>query len=162
KALGATAIATCGPQNVEFVRSLGADRVIDYTREEFTHVADRFDTVFDAVAKSSFTSCGQILKPGGVYVSTLPSPSVIFSGPVQAVAGLFRPAKKGKFIFVNTVGADLEFLGQLADSGRLRSTVSRTFSLARAAEAQQASQEGHTRGKSSSRSDLLIRSRQSI
>jgi NADPH:quinone reductase-like Zn-dependent oxidoreductase len=147
KALGATSSATCGPANVEFVRSLGADRVIDYSREDFIHGADRYDTVFDAVAMSTFGVCRQVLKPGGTYVSTLPSPSVFLWGPLQGVASLLGPAKQAKFIVVKTVGADLEFLGQLADSGRLRPALSRTFPLELACEAQRASQEGHTRGK---------------
>jgi NADPH:quinone reductase-like Zn-dependent oxidoreductase len=147
KALGATAVATCGPANVEFVRSLEADRVIDYSREEFSRGADLYDNVFDAVAMSTFAACRQVLKPAGVYVSTLPTPSVFFWGPVQGVAGCFGPAKQAKFIVVKSAGTDLEYLGQLADSGRLRPTVSRTFSLDRARDAHQASQEGHTRGK---------------
>ena len=102
KVLGATAVATCGPANVEFVRSLGADRVIDYSREDFTRGAERYDTVFDAVAMSSFEACRQILKPGGIYVSTLPSPSVFLWGPLQKVAGWFGPAKQAKFIVVRS------------------------------------------------------------
>jgi len=147
KVLGANAIATCGPANVEFVRSLGADRVIDYSREDFTRGPERFDTVFDAIAMSSFGACRQILKPGGTYVSTLPSPSIFLWGPLQKVAGWIGPAKQAKFIWVRTVGADLAFFGQLADQGRLRPALSRTFPLELAREAHQASQEGHTRGK---------------
>jgi len=147
KVLGATAVATCGPTNVEFVRSLGADRVIDYSREDFTRGSERYDTVFDAVAKSSFGACRRILKPGGVYVSTLPSPSVFLWGPLQKAAGWFGPAKQAQFIWVRAVGADLAFLGQLAEQGRLRPTISRAFPLELAREAHQASQEGHTRGK---------------
>jgi len=147
KALGAATSATCGPANVEFVRSLGADRVIDYSREDFTRGAERYDTVFDAVAMSSFGACRQILKPGGIYVSTLPSPSVLLWGTMQGIAGWFGPAKQAKFIVLKTVGTDLEFLGKLADSGQLRPTVSRTFPLERASAAHQASQEGRTRGK---------------
>jgi NADPH:quinone reductase-like Zn-dependent oxidoreductase len=147
KAFGAAAVATCGPANVEFVRSLGADRVIDYSREDFTREADLYDIVFDAVAMSSFGACRPILKPGGVYVSTLPSPSVFFWGPIQGIAGYFAPAKQAKFIFVKAVGSDLDYLGELADAGRLRPSISRTFPLKRAGDAQEASQEGHTRGK---------------
>ncbi len=147
KALGATAVATCGPANVEFVRSLGSDRVIDYSREDFTFGAERYDTVFDAVAKSSFSACRQVLKPGGIYVTTLPEPSVFLWGPLQKAAGWLGPAKQASFMWVRPAGSDLAFLGQLADQGRIRPTVSRTFPLERAGEAQQASQDGHTRGK---------------
>jgi NADPH:quinone reductase-like Zn-dependent oxidoreductase len=147
KALGTTVVATCGPANVEFVTSLGADRVIDYSREDFTLGADRYDTVFDAVAMSSFAACRQILEPRGVYVSTLPSPSILLWGPLQGVAGCLGPAKQAKFIVVKTVAADLQYLGELADSGRLRPTLSRAFPLELAREAHQLGQEGHTRGK---------------
>jgi NADPH:quinone reductase-like Zn-dependent oxidoreductase len=147
KAQGATVVATCGPVNVDFVRSLGADRVIDYSQEDFTRGGDRYNCVFDAVAMSSFEACQQILKPGGTYVTTLPSADVFLRGPIQVLASLFGPAKQPKFIFVKNSGADLEFLGRLADSGRLRPTVSRTFPLERASEAQETSQAGHTRGK---------------
>ena len=77
----------------------------------------------------------------------MPSPSIFFWGPLQKAAGWFGPAKQAKFIVVKIVGTDLAFLGQLADSGRLRPTISRTFPLELAREAHQASHEGHTRGK---------------
>ncbi len=147
KVLGATAVATCGPANVEFVKSLGADRVIDYSREDFTRGPECYDTVFDAVAKSSFEACRLVLKPGGIYATTLPSPSVFLWGPLQKIAGWFGPAKQAKFVWVRPMGADLAFLGQLADSGRLRPTLSRTFPLELAREAHEVSQEGHAQGK---------------
>ncbi len=103
--------------------------------------------VFNAVAKSSFEACRQVLKPQGIYVSTLPSPSVFLWGAMQKAAGCFGPAKQAKFIWVRPIGADLAFLGQLADSGRLRPTLTWTFPLERAREAHELSQEGHTQGK---------------
>jgi len=147
KVLGATTVATCGLANVEFVRSIGADRVIDYSREDFTLGAERYDAVFDAVAMSSFGACRQVLKPAGIYVTTLPSPSVFLWGPSQQITGWIGPAKQARFMWVRPIGADLAFLGELADSGRLRPTINRTFPLELAREAHQASQEGHTRGK---------------
>jgi NADPH:quinone reductase-like Zn-dependent oxidoreductase len=147
KVLGATTTATCGSANVEFVKSLGADCVIDYSREDFTQGAPGYDVVFDAVAMSSFEACRQVLKPAGAYITTLPSPSALLRGPLQSIAGLFGPAKQAKFIWVRPEGRDLAYLGQLADSGRLRPTVSQTFRLDQARAAQEASQQGHTRGK---------------
>jgi NADPH:quinone reductase-like Zn-dependent oxidoreductase len=147
KALGAEAIATCGPSNVAYVESLGADTVIDYTREEFTRRPERYDVVFDAVAKTSFPACRHVLKPGGAYVTTLPGPSLVFWAGVQSVAGLFGRANRAKFFMVRPEGTDLAFLGQLADEGRLRPTIDRTYPLERTREAQDESERGHVRGK---------------
>jgi NADPH:quinone reductase-like Zn-dependent oxidoreductase len=145
--VGATVAGTCGPANVEFVESLGADLVINYAADDFTRRPERYDLVFDAVAMSGFNACRHLLNPGGVYVTTLPSPGVFFWGPVQRVAGIFGRAKRAKFQFVRPDGADLTFLGELARDGRLRPTISRVFPLNRARDAQELSQRGHTRGK---------------
>ena len=147
KALGATTSATCGPSNIEFVRSLGADRVIDYSRKNFMASLDRYDVIFDAVGKSSFVSCRPLLKPGGTYVTTWPTPSLFFWSGIQSIAGIFRNARRAKVILVRPSGKDLAYLCQLADEGKLRPTVSLTFALDRAAEAHEASEAGHTRGK---------------
>ena len=147
KALGATVTATCGPSNLDFVRSLGADRVIDHSREDFTHLPERYDVIFDAVAMSSFAACRDRLNPGGVYVTTLPGGGTFFWGAAQAAAGLFGRARRSKFMWVRQEGADLAFLGRLADEGRLRPSVARSFTLAEAGEAHALSQQGHVRGK---------------
>lgn len=147
KAMGATVTATCGAENVDFVRSLGADRVIDYKKEDFTRLADRFDVIFDAVATSSFAACRDRLNPGGVYLTTLPNPGTLFWGAAQAAAGIFTRARRARFLWVKQQGSDLAFLGQLADRGQLRPTIARTFPLSDAAEAQALSEEGHVRGK---------------
>jgi NADPH:quinone reductase-like Zn-dependent oxidoreductase len=148
KALGAAPVAaTCGPTSVAFVRSLGADLVIDYSKEDFTRRPERYDVVCDAVAMSSFGACRHLLNPAGVYVTTLPSLSVMFWGAAQSAAGLFARPKRAKMVMCRSEGADLAFLGQLAEEGRLKATISQTFPLDRAREAQDLSQHGHTRGK---------------
>ena len=86
-------------------------------------------------------------RPHGTYVTTLPTPSLFFWGGVQSIAGIFRNAKRAKGILVRPSGKDLAYLCQLADEGKLRPTVSLTLSLDRAAEAHEASEVGHTRGK---------------
>ena len=70
KYYGAEVTAVCNTKNVELVKSLGADKVIDYTREDFTKSGADYDFVFDAVGKSSFGACKKLLKPGGIYCST--------------------------------------------------------------------------------------------
>jgi NADPH:quinone reductase-like Zn-dependent oxidoreductase len=148
KALGAApTAATCGPANVDFVRSLGSDLVIDYSREDFTRRPEQYDVVCDAVATSSFGACRHLLNPAGAYVTTLPSVSAMFWGAAQSAAGLFARAKRAKMVMCRPEGADLAFLGQLADQGRLRATISQTFPLDNARAAHDLSQHGHTRGK---------------
>ena len=70
KRLGAVVTAVCATEHVELVRGLGADRVIDYTAEDFTKDAQTYDVVLDAVGKSSFGRCRRLLKPRGIYVSS--------------------------------------------------------------------------------------------
>jgi NADPH:quinone reductase-like Zn-dependent oxidoreductase len=147
RALGATVTATCGPSSVAFVESLGAHTVIDYSLEDFTHQPERYNVVFDAVAKSSFPACRHLLKPGGAYVTTLPGLGIFFWAAVQSAAGLFGRAKRARIRVVRQEGSDLAFLGQLADQGRLRPILGRTFPLERAREAHDESEQGHTRGK---------------
>jgi NADPH:quinone reductase-like Zn-dependent oxidoreductase len=100
KALGAKASATCGPSNIEFVKSLGADHVIDYSNKNFMAGLDRYDVIFNAVGKSSFLNCRQLLAPGGTYVTTLPAPNLFFWSSVQSIAGIFGNAKRAKGIVV--------------------------------------------------------------
>lgn len=73
KHFGAVVTGVCSTANVEFVRSLGADKVVDYTKDDFTRQRDAYDVIFDAVGKSSFSSCRDALKPGGVYLTTVPT-----------------------------------------------------------------------------------------
>jgi NADPH:quinone reductase-like Zn-dependent oxidoreductase len=118
KALGAETTATCGPTNIDFVRSLGADTVIDRSRQDFTAARDSYDVIFDAVGKSSFSACRNALAPGGTYVTTLPSPELFFWGAAQQVAKLFGQAKRARLIMVRPNGEDLAYLARLADKGK--------------------------------------------
>ena len=70
KYFGADVTAVCNTKNLELVRSLGADRVIDYTQEDFTKNGETYDVIFDAVGKHSFRRCRGSLKPGGIYLAT--------------------------------------------------------------------------------------------
>ena len=70
KYFGADVTAVCNTKNLELVSSLGADRVIDYTQEDFTKNGETYDVVFDAVGKHSFRRCRRSLKPGGIFIET--------------------------------------------------------------------------------------------
>jgi NADPH:quinone reductase-like Zn-dependent oxidoreductase len=72
KSLGAQVTGVCSTANLELVRSLGADRVIDYTQEDFTQAGERYDVIFDAVTKSTFSACKPCLSKGGRYLPTVP------------------------------------------------------------------------------------------
>jgi NADPH:quinone reductase-like Zn-dependent oxidoreductase len=147
RAFGAVTAVTCGPSNVEFVRSLGADSVIDYHQRDFTAEGANYDVIFDAVGKSSFSACRKILTPGGVYITTLPSPAFFFSSAIQKFAKVFGRAKQARLLMVRPNGDDLAYLGRLVDEGKLKPVVSVRLPLEQAAEAHRVGQAGHVRGK---------------
>ncbi|MGE3818513.1 MAG: NAD(P)-dependent alcohol dehydrogenase [Isosphaeraceae bacterium] len=146
QALGASTGATCGPANLEFVRGLGADRVIDYTRDDFTRRGERYDVVFDAVGKRAYPACRRVLEPGGVYVSTLPSMSLFFW---SMATRLPHPGARHRAAFVMVKGrsADLDDLAGLVEDGKLRPRLDAVYPLERAEYAQERSRSGHARGK---------------
>lgn len=103
KSYGADVTAVCSTANVNLVQMLGADKVVDYTREDFTALESRFDIIFDAVAKTSKSACKHLLKPGGRYVSVTGSPK---SDP-----------------------GDLKVLKELIESGKLKTVIDRRYRL---------------------------------
>jgi NADPH:quinone reductase-like Zn-dependent oxidoreductase len=148
KTLGAGRVTgVCGPRNVDLVRELGADAVINYTREDFTRRRERHDIILDAVAKSSFTACRRVLNPGGTYITTLPLPGALFWSALGPAAGLLSSGKRAKVIVAKARTSDLEFLGQLASEGKLRPVIDRVFALGEVKEAHEASETERTRGK---------------
>ncbi|KAB8319561.1 NAD(P)-dependent alcohol dehydrogenase [Tolypothrix campylonemoides VB511288] len=143
KALGAEVTAVCSTKNSELVKSLGADRVIDYTQQDFTQGTAQYDIILDAVAKQSFSSCKQVLKPNGIYVNTLPTPETI----VQSVFTAFIPGKKAKFIVGTLKSQDLIYLKDLIETGKIRSVIDRTFPLQELAAAHAYSESERAVGK---------------
>ncbi len=147
KHFGAQVTAVCGPANLEIVRSLGADRVIDYTSEDFTMSDHMYDVVFDAVGKSSFARCKRVLKENGGYLTAVPVPGVLLRklwpfarNGRQALfmaTGLAKPEKRV---------AGLRLLGELADAGALQSVVDRVYPLEQIDEALRYVAAGHKRG----------------
>jgi 2-desacetyl-2-hydroxyethyl bacteriochlorophyllide A dehydrogenase len=143
KAFNAEVTAVCGTRNVELVQSLGADRMIDYTVQDFTKDTSVYDIVFDAVGKQSFSGCKNILKPNGVYVTTLPDPDSV----VQNFLTFLAPGKKSKLIVAQSSGQDLAYLKELVEAGKMRSVIEHTYPLSELAAAHTVSEQGHVVGK---------------
>jgi NADPH:quinone reductase-like Zn-dependent oxidoreductase len=133
KSLGAKVTAVCGTDNVELVRGLGADTVIDYTAGDFTKDEQTYDAVFDSVGKSSFSRCKRILKPGGIYISSELGP--LAQNPFLA---LTAPLHGGKKVMFPIPKHDQEMVGyfkELIKSGEFKPVVDRTYPLDQIVEA---------------------------
>jgi NADPH:quinone reductase-like Zn-dependent oxidoreductase len=122
---GADITAVCSTKNLELVRSLGADRVIDYTKEDFTKNGQTYDVIFDAVGKHSFKRCRGSLEPGGLYLPT--------DGPVNILLALM-PSRKGakRVVFQlppRQPKKDVLFLKELIEAGKFRPVIDRRYPL---------------------------------
>jgi NADPH:quinone reductase-like Zn-dependent oxidoreductase len=144
KSFGAKVTGVCNTRNLDMVRSIGADQVIDYTQEDFTQNVERYDLVFDAVAKRSFADCRRALSPHGVYVTTEFSPVLALGGLWTSVTGDMKmvplppkaPAK-----------GDLVFMKELLEGGEVTPTIDRRYSLSELPDALRYLEKGHARGK---------------
>jgi NADPH:quinone reductase-like Zn-dependent oxidoreductase len=133
KSLGATVTAVCDTANLDLVRGLGADKVIDYTADDFTRDGQTYDVVLDAVGKSSFGRCRRLLKPGGTYLSSELGPFA--QNPLLAlIAPLYR-GKKVRFPIPKHDQAMVGYLRDLIESGELRPVIDRTYRLNQIVEA---------------------------
>ena len=122
---GADITAVCSTKNLELVRSLGADRVIDYTQEDFTKNGQTYDVIFDAVGKLSFRRIRASLEPGGIYLPT--------DGPVNLMWALM-PSRKGAKRVVFQIPPrqpkkDVLFLKELVETGKYRPVIDRCYPL---------------------------------
>ncbi len=124
---GADVTAVCNTKNLELVRSLGADRVIDYTREDFTRNGETYDVVFDAVGKHSFRRCRHSLKPGGTYVET--DLGFMWHVPVLALATRWIGDKRVTLGITRYTKEDVLFLKELIEAGSYRAVIDRRYPL---------------------------------
>lgn len=144
KCYGAVVTGVCSTGNVELVKTLGADRVIDYTREDFTQAVGEYDVIFDAVGKSSFGRCKRALTPRGVYLTTVPSLGIVWQMLTTRLFG----RRKAKFTTAGLLQnrANLDFLRELYDAGQLKAVIDRRYPLAQIAEAHRYVDTGRKRG----------------
>ncbi|MDE1673579.1 MULTISPECIES: NAD(P)-dependent alcohol dehydrogenase [Nocardia] len=151
KALGAEVTAVCSTRHVEQLRSLGADRVIDYTTADFTRGTDRYDVLLDLVGNRSLTACRRVLAPKGVFVSSAGAPGGDWLGPVLWVGKVVLTglvvSQTMRPLLMRPRRADLEFLAGLAAEGKLRPVIERRCPLTAAAAAVGHVAGGHAQGK---------------
>ncbi|HEY6824529.1 MAG TPA: NAD(P)-dependent alcohol dehydrogenase [Steroidobacteraceae bacterium] len=151
KSFGATVTGVCSTRNVELVRSIGADRVIDYTREDITKGPQRYDLILDNVATHSLFDYKRILNPNGSYVM------IGSTDPGRWFAWLWKPlqgwvishftSQKFVMILADLNKEDLATLAALMQSGKVTPVVDKTYKLEDAAEAFSYLEKGHARGK---------------
>src|SRR5438067_5331174 len=153
KSYGADVTGVCSTRNVDMVRSLGADRVIDYTKEDFTKGEQKYDVILDNVANHSLSEFRHVLTPNGKYV-------MIGGGGAneQGVFGvMLRPLKAmvlSKFVdqqmgmmMADSNQKDLSLLAEMVESGKMKPVIDRTYKLAEVPEAIGYLEQGHARGK---------------
>ena len=145
KSFGAEVTAVCSTRNVDIARSIGADHVIDYTREDFTKGEQRYDLILAANAYHSIFDYRRALSQNGVYVWSGGKVSfqVIFLGPLLSLIG----HKKIRFFLAKLNRKDLALLADLLEAGKVVPVIDRCYPLSDAAEAIRYLEKGHARGK---------------
>lgn len=141
---GAEVTAVCDTGNMELVKSLGADRVIDYTREDFTRDGETYDFVFDAVGKSSFGKCKKLLKSGGIYCSS--DLGSLWQNPFLALWTSRFGSKKVILPIPKSSKQDLVFLKGLVEKGKFKPLIDRRYPLEDIVEAYRYVEKGHKIG----------------
>jgi NADPH2:quinone reductase len=142
KYYGAVVTGVCSAANAELVKSLGADKVIDYTREDFTKSDERYDFVFDVVGKTTFSQCKGILKPKGIYLENMMEIKDFLKVLWTSITG----GKKIKGGVSAEHAENLKFFTELIESGKLKPVIDRVYPLERTAEAFQYVEQGHKKG----------------
>jgi NADPH:quinone reductase-like Zn-dependent oxidoreductase len=142
KYFGGEVTGVCSTTNLEMVKSLGADKVIDYTKEDFTESGETYDVIFDAVDKSSFSGCKRSLKQRGVYLTVGMGPIIL----LQMLWTSMTSSKKVIFGIASHKTVDLIFLKELIEAGKLKSVIDRSYPLEQMAEAHRYVEKGHKKG----------------
>jgi NADPH:quinone reductase-like Zn-dependent oxidoreductase len=144
KAFGASVTGVCSTGNLDLVRSIGADELIDYTQEDFTRRGQRYDLIFDVAAKLSFSDCKRAMYQQGVYVTTEFSLALLLGGLWASLTGdkklVSRLAKP-------PAEADWALMKELLESGQVKPVIDRHYRLSETPEALRYLGEGHARGK---------------
>ena len=153
KSFGAEVTGVCSTRNVELVRSLGADHVFDYTKEDFTESGQQYDVILDNVGNRRLLDVRRVLKPDGKYIligggGPDAGPWIgVFVGAIKAlVLSQFVSQDMGMFMS-ETNPKDLEILRDLMQAGKVTPVIDRRYPLTEAADAMRYLEDGHARGK---------------
>jgi NADPH:quinone reductase-like Zn-dependent oxidoreductase len=152
KVFGAEVTGVCSTRNMELVQSLGADRVIDYTREDFAENGERYDLIFDLVSNHSFAEHRRALTPTGIYIG---AGMIGLHGSMIRLASHLIPqlvlapfvSQKFPSLMAKLNEKDLSALAALIAEGKVTPVIDRCYSLSEAAEAVRYVEAGHARGK---------------
>jgi NADPH:quinone reductase-like Zn-dependent oxidoreductase len=147
KSFGAEVTAVCSTRNVQTARSLGADHVIDYTRDDFTKSGQRYDLILGANAYHSIFDYWRALSENGIFVLVGGGLGRIFQSMILGALLSRMGSKKSRFFIANINQKDLVFLRELLEAGKVKSIVDRRYPLSDAAEALRYLEEGHAQGK---------------
>ncbi|WP_121662025.1 NAD(P)-dependent alcohol dehydrogenase [Metabacillus litoralis] len=142
KYLGANVTGVCSTSNLELVKSLGADKVIDYTAEDFANIDETYDVIFEAVNKSSFSVCIKLLKKNGTYINV--------TDPLPNAQMLWTKMTTNKKLLLSRNSPEtseaLNFLKELVEMGKLKVLVDRYYSFDEIVEAHRYVEKGHKKG----------------
>src|SRR5438876_205792 len=154
KSFGAEVTGVCSTRNVDLVRSLGADHVIDYTKEDFTKGAQRYDLIFDLIGNHSFSERRPILNPNGICVMAGVGGAGWHDGMAMRLAGELDAYVRSRFAsekFISYIAQfnkkDMMVLADLMQSGKVTPVIDRTYKLSETADALRYLEQGHARGK---------------
>jgi NADPH:quinone reductase-like Zn-dependent oxidoreductase len=143
KILGAVITGVCSGRNLDLVASLGAQRVIDYTAEDFTRQNQHYDVIFDTVGNLDFAGCKPVLSPGGTFITIVPDGKKILLHLLTALL----PGKKCRFVSAIPKRDDLLWLLEKIEEEKIRVVLDRTYPLEQAQEAHEYMEKGHAQGK---------------
>jgi len=154
KSFGTEVTGVCSTHNVDLVRKTGADHVIDYTKEDFTNSAQRYDLIFDLIGNHSFSERRRVLNPNGICVMAGVGGAGWHDGMGMRLAGELNAYVRSRFVrekFVAYIAAfnkaDMTTLADLMQSGKMRPVIDRTYTLSDVPVALQYLEQGHARGK---------------
>src|SRR5213080_2349465 len=151
KSFGAEVTGVCSARNLEMVKSIGADTVIDYTKKDFTNLPQRYDLILECVGNKSFSACRRVLNPNGklVLVGGPHDPSTIglLALPIKALGSSLFSDRKVVMFIAKSSQDDLTLLGELIATGKLEPVIDRCYSFNEVPDAVRHVEEGHAQGK---------------
>lgn len=147
KYYGAEVTGVCSSANIEMVKSLGADKVIDYTKDDFAATGQHYDVIFDTVSKSSFSHCRNSLVRDGIYLATIATIPLLIQSLWTSVIGSRRAAFAAAGMRPAAIKTqDLMLIKELIEAGHLKSVIEKCYTLEQIGDAHRHVEKGHKKG----------------